>query len=497
MELNKKIFKIENILIFATAIIILLGIIIRTKLLFLNPSFWFDTYALAINLDSSYNNLFKPLSCLQVAPPLFLVISKFLYNLFYAGGSFESKDFILRLVPYFCGVLSLPLFSLLLHKAFHNIIFTFLGTFILSFNICAINYTIEYKQYSCEMLCSIILLLIFYSIKTKDISTKNLIYTSIAFTIIPWFSNSAWIILSLGLFYLLVNLIINKSKDIRIFTILFIPFFINLFIFYNYFYSPIMEQNYIFMSKYWEHSIPSFFNTENFLKMFPDKVNNLLPLFSNNFFWLFLCTNIFFLFFSENKKNIFFILSPIGITILASFFDMYPFQDRLVLFLLPCFIMLYIQFLSILKEKKILNYIVIFSILVLTIKNLSIPIETYITHKSITRDLFYTLKKENPELKNIIAHNSIFSYQSNGKDYIYDNMYIPFKYSKIPTYIQTLNPDKYWIFAPCGNKDYMNNLFLFLESNKKIKKLRIYYPPQKKWGIVETEKQAFIAEFEL
>lgn len=497
MELNKKIFRLENILIFSTVIIITFGVIIRTKLLFLNPSFWFDTYALADNLDNSYNELFKPLSCMQVAPPFFLIVSKFLYNTFYTGGSIETKDFIIRLTPYVCGILSLPLFSILLHKAFKNSLFTLVGTFLLSFNICAINYTIEYKQYSCEMLCSIILLLLFYSINKNDNSIKKSIYYSIAFTIIPWFSNSAWIILFCGLIYLIADFVVKKQKNYTTLLILIIPFLINLLVFYTQFYYPIHNQTYAFMHKYWGIAIPSFFNSEDFINTFPQKVNDLIPLFSDKLFWIFIWTNIFFLFFGENKKNIFFILFPISITIIASFFEMYPFQNRLILFLLPCFIMLYIQCLSIVKDKKLLNFIIIFFVLILSTNNLILPSEIYITHKSITRDLFYILKKQNPELKNVITHTSVFAYQSNRIEYYYDNMFNPFQRSKIPVYIKTLPRDKYWIYVPFGDKKYIDNLLLFLNSNKTIKNIQYYYPPQKNWKPVGTEKQAFIAEIEL
>lgn len=76
-----------------TLIIIILGIIIRTKLLILNPSYWLDTYALALNINNSYLEFFKPLSNFQVAPPFFLLVSKFLYNFVSFNENIEIRDF--------------------------------------------------------------------------------------------------------------------------------------------------------------------------------------------------------------------------------------------------------------------------------------------------------------------------------------------------------------------------------------------------------------------
>ena len=71
-----------DLIYFFVIVVIIAGIIIRTKLLFLNPSYWYDTCSLASNLDKNFFDFFKPLENMQVAPPLFMVMSKLICSIF-------------------------------------------------------------------------------------------------------------------------------------------------------------------------------------------------------------------------------------------------------------------------------------------------------------------------------------------------------------------------------------------------------------------------------
>ena len=488
-----------DIYFFSTIIVIILGIIIRTKLLILNPSHWYDSYALALNLENSYSNLFKPLYYSQVAPPFFLVINKFIYNIFYTGGSIEFKDFIIRLFPYFCSILSLPIFALCVQKIFKSSIITLVATFLLSFNTWAINYAIEFKQYSCELMFSCILLYLFYSIDLKNDSYKKISIYSLLLVISPWFAHTSWLIIFTGILYLLISYIKTKEISIKKFLIILLPTLINLLIFYTKFYIPINTQLYSTMNNYWGKILVSFFNFNNFLNLFPERVNDLIPIIFNINFWFFWFINTLFLFFSENKKNIYFILTPIILTILASFMKLYPFQNRLILFLLPFFIILAVQFILMIpkKNKKLFGFITLIIISFFCVNFYKKPIENYIIHKSISRDLFYLLKEKNPTLKNIVSDNVIFPYLSNGKFSNKDCCFIPFEYSKIHKIINTTSNSKYWLFIPFGDKYYIEEAQLFLSKNKKIKSIKYYTLQHKNKYVVGTEKQAFIAEIEI
>ena len=104
-------------------IIILLGIILRLFAYFNGLSFWGDEAALALNvINKSYLELFKGLDYLQVAPPIFLVMSKFIM--------LDSlRDFSLRLIPLVSGIISLPLFYKFISISLVVIISQFDSTF--------------------------------------------------------------------------------------------------------------------------------------------------------------------------------------------------------------------------------------------------------------------------------------------------------------------------------------------------------------------------------
>ena len=93
------------------SILIIFGIILRTKILLANVEPYNDAIALGCSILKPFSELFKPLDHGQVAPPFFMVLSKLMVNLFHAQNTLEYKDFILRIIPYISGILSLPLFS--------------------------------------------------------------------------------------------------------------------------------------------------------------------------------------------------------------------------------------------------------------------------------------------------------------------------------------------------------------------------------------------------
>ena len=106
-------------------IIILLGIILRLFAYFNGLSFWGDEAALALNvINTSYLELFKGLDYLQVAPPIFLVMSKFIM--------LDSlRDSSLRLIPFVSGIISLPLFYKFISMFSKNKRVVYISTFLL------------------------------------------------------------------------------------------------------------------------------------------------------------------------------------------------------------------------------------------------------------------------------------------------------------------------------------------------------------------------------
>ena len=488
-----------NFIYIIIAIVIILGIVIRTKLLLLNPSFWVDTYSLAENIDKLYFDFFKPLEHHQVAPPFFMMVSKFILGILNTNSSFDVKDFGLRLFPYICGILTLPLFAIMLQKLYKNELFTLVGTFILSFNQYAIYYSIEFKQYSCELLFSILLVIIFNSINFEKISTKRLYWYSLLFVIAPWFSHSSWLIIFLGIIYLIL-----KSQKLQIehkqkLKIILFPMYINLLIFITQYYQPIYNNLYVSMKKYWQTTQPSFFQIDNFGTLFSSKLNDLLPVVKGINFWLFWFVNLILLFI-QNKKQSFTMILPIICIIFASFFNIYPFESRLILFLMPFFIIISTQAILFLnyEKYKIITCISIIIISIFAIKEYIQPIENHLILKSNSRELFYLLKEKNPNLENIITYDIVYPYQSNREDYLVEKVFAPFQKSNIPNYFSVLETGTYWLYIPFGKEVYLNDLKKYLKSTKNVKSLEFYAINNNHHNkLVQNEQGAFIAKVEL
>ena len=146
-------------------IIIFVGILIRFRQYMFNRSLWLDEASLAMNiLKLNYTELFKPLLHGQAAPSLFLLITKLFTDI--AGYS----EYVLRFFPFLCGIISLLFFyQFAKHILQKQVIPVAIG--LLSFSYYAIYYSNEFKQYSVDLLFTI--LLIFFAFKLGEIPEKN------------------------------------------------------------------------------------------------------------------------------------------------------------------------------------------------------------------------------------------------------------------------------------------------------------------------------------
>ena len=88
----------------------------------------------------------------QLAPPLFLLLSKL------ALVMFEPSDLSLRLVPLLCGLISVWLFARLVWRLVPGW-FAVISTVVFSLHFEYLEYSTTFKQYACDHLITILLLL--------------------------------------------------------------------------------------------------------------------------------------------------------------------------------------------------------------------------------------------------------------------------------------------------------------------------------------------------
>lgn len=298
-------------------VIISFGIFLRLYAYFNGLSFWGDEAALALNImNKSYLELFKGLDYMQVAPPLFLVMSKILML-------DTFRDFSLRFIPLVSGIVSVPLFYKFMQIFSKKKKVICISTFLFSFNMTAILYCAQFKQYSFELLNALLLFIIFYKIIFK----KELKwYYSIIIALSPWFSLSSLFIIGSYFFIILIK---NPKSILKIY----IPFFFSLLVFYLVSLKFVMNTNYDGMYNWWQNGY-GFVDIKHPLRV----IIRVGELFSFDKIIAIICGSIILISLIRFDKKKVFLYLPILLTFVASALKLYPIQARLILFLLPCFV---------------------------------------------------------------------------------------------------------------------------------------------------------------
>lgn len=187
---------------------ILLGIFIRFRQYLFNRSLWLDEAFLALNiLKLNYIELLTPLLHGQAAPPFFLLLTKLFTEI--AGYS----EYVLRFLPFICGAISLilfyPLASYFLHK---KVIPIAVG--LLSFSYYAIYYSAEFKQYSVDLLITVLLILFAFKLNESKYTRRHLMYFGGLAILSNWFSHaSVFVLAGVGLALLYKILFENEKFD--------------------------------------------------------------------------------------------------------------------------------------------------------------------------------------------------------------------------------------------------------------------------------------------
>jgi len=332
-------------------IIIIIGIVLRLIQYGINRSLWADEANLALNIvNKSLPELLKPLDFRQVAPVGFLFIEKLNVQLF------GDHDYILRLFPLIAGIASIFLFYIVAkHVLKKEAVVIAVGLFALSGHL--VYYASEVKQYSCDVAVALplyALTLIIYSKKNK---LPYFILYGIVGAITIWFSNPAVFILAgTGLSLLSVYLIKKEWNNVVRLSVIFSVWLMSFISSYILIVSPLREAGIVgYMQKYWR---------ESFMPLPPLSVSDFQWYYSN-FFGIFSdpggitvkgIASLAFLIgcksmVERNRQWFFMLMSPVVITLLASGFHIYPFNGRLLLFLVPSLLLIIAEGTEYIKDR--------------------------------------------------------------------------------------------------------------------------------------------------
>jgi hypothetical protein len=321
-----------------------MGIVIRSMVYAYNRPLWLDECHLTLSLlDRNIFGFFSTLERQQAVPPLFMMVVK-LFSLI-----FGIKEFVLRIFPFICGLMAIPLFykfsKLFLIRKWSVII----ASFLFAVNRTLIYYSQELKQYSSDVFFFLLSFLILNKLSLKSLSIKKTILYSIGISLLPLISFPASFVIG-GWF--IREIISNKFKYIKKYIIFCIPIAIVNILYYIYVINP---QHHLQIKHYTYHWVKGFINFD-LINNFNIIKNNIIFFFSPTHLSLLkillIIIGTYFVFRRiKSLKNILLITSLFFI-FLASYLHMYPIFERTALYTIPVLIVFITKPFDYLSIKK-------------------------------------------------------------------------------------------------------------------------------------------------
>ncbi len=318
-----------NIYTVTIAVIFAVSIFYRIFVFCYNPSLWFDEAALAINItEKGYLQFFQRLDYAQASPPLFMCLIKLVVSIF------GVHDYSFRIIPLLSSILSLFVFYQVLNVYLKSKISKIVALTLFGLNFMVIFLTKEFKPYTTDVLLALVSLLFYLKVDFLKLTEKKALLIGLAFAILPWFSFASIFTFFCFLTILFFNTFKSNLKKFIIFA-----FSQVLSVIANYF--LILKPNYVnsIMNKIWE---PFFTDNTASLSSFLGLIDrNLRFFFTQEIDMIFLCVLVLLglvLVFKESKYKAVLLILPILFMTILHFFWVYPFYERLILFLCPVFI---------------------------------------------------------------------------------------------------------------------------------------------------------------
>lgn len=384
--------------------IICFGIAVRLVQYFYNRSLWADEAVLALNIvNRSYLELLQPLDYDQGAPFGFLIVEKLAIQIF------GNNEYALRLFPLLSGIMSLLLFYQLAKRFLRGYAVP-IGLAFLASLYYLIYYATELKQYSSDVAVALFSCLLVTEIFRKRLSIKKVILFSVLGALTIWFSHPAIFVLAgFGGSYLLNYIFtkkINKNKNVKLFRVLII-YSTWLFSFGLFYFVSVQSLNK-------NQTLMTSWSGRN---AFPASIFDIIWVFDafGRFFYLPLdfrglmdgvaifafvigCISLF----RRQKENLLILLSPLIVAFFAAYLQKYPFSGRLVLFLIPFFVLLIAEGVHSLiiktrsKPAFIAGIILLISLLFQPITKAGNLLINPIQNEEIKQVLNYVKSKEQP-----------------------------------------------------------------------------------------------------
>lgn len=353
-KINSKI----NLLFYIIAVlIILVGLFLRLKYYFGNMPFSQDECLLSICLyEKKFYEFFLGLNNDVKIPPFFGILVYSLLKI--AGHTFET----FRIIPMFSSCASVILFFLLLKNYLKSKLAVLLGLAIFAVNFRMIFYTAETRPYSWDVMWCIIFLILYKSFSIKNITYKRVFLYFII--------SCGAVLTSFPLMFIIPAMVIAKCIEEKTYNFksLIILFGVMTACLYLY----LIDLNlYKFMNNFWSNAIDGFLelNVKSFCFLFDQlyrylfsEINiNLLKLphiAIYNFMEILSVLGVI-VFIRQKNTDCLCLFFIILINLAASYFKIYPFAQRVCLYLLPVLIIFSVKIIDIqFKMNSVVNKVI-------------------------------------------------------------------------------------------------------------------------------------------
>lgn len=403
--------------------IIVLGLILRLDQYGFSRSLWLDEAFFAVNFLSRdfWTILRLPLdySHSHIAPPGFMLLTQLVVA--WLG----NYDYVLRLIPFLSGCIALILFYFLARRIV-SLTAVIISLFLFAISDNLISYAVEFKQYSSDVLITVALLWLGIAWREVKLNFLNSLWLIVLGSISLWFSYPAALILATIGSYWFWYALWRKSALLPLILIAFV-WTINLIALVwvvrnnGITASPIGEWLVIFWTETFQGFMPAL-NTPEWQQWLWAKLVSIfkhpadlgekakyLPLI------LFILGGIIAI--QRNLYLLYIAVLPIILALLLSYLHLYPFADRLILFLLP---ILYLVIAEAIAQLR------------LQIANYPVKLTTYTLQLLLVMMLVYPLQNignriEKQELKPLLKYLQINKLPSD-KLYLYHWVEPAFRY---------------------------------------------------------------------
>jgi hypothetical protein len=312
--------------------VIIAGILFRLSQYFANRALWVDEAALALNIvNRSFVELAQPLDRNQGAPLGFLFVEKVLTVLL------GNTDYVLRLFPIICGLVSLLVMYALARRLFVERVSIVAAVVLFAVSDRLIYYASEVKQYSSDALICLLALLVCERFVNRNPSNWDFALLATFGATAILFSHSAVFVLAgvgtaLSLEFILKRDWHSRLKLGVVFCFWLVPFVALYFVSYRQ-----LSENENLLA-FWQQGFmpfPPWRNWGWFISRSDSVMADPLGL-PNKSAILLLVAGITSIWLRRWEIGAV-LLFPIAFTLIASALHMYPFSGRLVLFLVPIF----------------------------------------------------------------------------------------------------------------------------------------------------------------